>query len=93
MTTINELRSEYTEMSSVFYSLVSRFEHARHVGQRASDDDVARLVLLEQACQEILTAAIPLASEATYVTLLRKAQDMKGTLFQTLRMARPQAPP
>ena len=93
MSAINELHREYTELSSTFYSMISRFEHAKHVGQRISDDDVARLTKLEQACQEILTAAVPLASEATFPKLLNKACDLKTALFKTVRLARPPVPP
>ena len=93
MSAINELHREYTELRSTFYSMISRFEHAKHVGQRISDDDVARLTKLEQACQEILTAAVPLASEATFPKLLNKACDLKTALFKTVRLARPPVPP
>ena len=77
----------------MFYSLVSRFDHARHIGQRITDGDIDRLVKLEQACQEVLVTAIPLAPETTYATLLKKAHELKTALFQTLRTARPQVSP
>ena len=81
MTTINDLHRGYMKLSSTFHSLISRFHHARHVHQRISDDDVNRLVRLDQACQEILTAAILLVSETTLVNLMKKAQDFKTTLY------------